>query len=203
MRCRIFRFLKPKRIAVVSLMVLVAGFVIWYANRPHDSVKMERVEDADFALAVVGVEGWLFRYSGGLIDCWFEEDADGNKTILESIPISTEITPLFYKGSPPREFKHGLVFVRQLSGDQGDIWEVSHRWDLLMEGGWTGMSGKQIRLTIRPPKGNFTLVTAGGAWSGNQMLNGRSLLSLEGRDANGRPWSVALKCRPVPLPATQ
>src|SRR4051794_22161615 len=111
---------RRKLIAVVCLIAVAAGFTVFYASRPSNPFKIERVRDVDSFMGALGAQGGLFRYTGGQVECWLEQETDGKKTKGESVSLST-------KGlAPDFQFEYGLIGLVCHPGDQKEVWELYH-----------------------------------------------------------------------------
>lgn len=174
---------KRKLIAVVCLIAVAVGFVVFYVPLPSNPFKIERVRDVDMFMGALGTEGGLFRYTDGQMECWLEQDTDGKKTKGEPVSLST-------KGLAPNfQFEYGLIGLIRHPGEQKEVWEVYH-WAIWKQ---KNLGGTETRSDWKPaatfhvplPKGQFRLIHGDGI---------THLMSLEGHDEQGRSWSATLKC---------
>jgi hypothetical protein len=87
---------------------------------------VERIDDAElgFRTLITGADGtWLFRYRGGLVDCWLEEDRDNGVNIIQTVAMSQELKVPF---EVDRSFRYGLIFIRESSHDGQQVLELSY-----------------------------------------------------------------------------
>jgi hypothetical protein len=74
---------------------------------------VERITDVEWAFqALRGLPGgtnpaWLFRYRGGLVDCWLEEDMESGLKIKQTVAMSQELKDIFESGG----FRYGLFLI--------------------------------------------------------------------------------------------
>jgi hypothetical protein len=94
---------------------------------------VERVNDVEWAFRTLGADqAWLFRYHGGLVDCWLEKGPEKSPEILQTVGLGKELE---LRGGKDRSvgFKSGLIFVKRSSQQGKDTLEISH-WAVVANG---------------------------------------------------------------------
>ena len=144
---------EPRRFRVLRIIagLAVAALAVVLAQRYlMPPLTVERIDDAErgFQTLLAGNDqAWLFRYRGGLMDCWLEEDRDNSVNIIQTVAISQELKVPF---EVDRSFRYGLIFIKESSRDAQQVLEVSH-WAVFGHNPPSTLIGQKTLVTI--PRG--------------------------------------------------
>lgn len=113
-------------VACVVVAILTVALALHFREPP---LTVERIEDAEWAFKTLLGDtnfiqpAWLFRYRGGLVDCWLEERSTNGLNITQTVPISQDVRKYTEISGPLR---YGLILVRATLVDGRQAVELSH-----------------------------------------------------------------------------
>jgi len=195
-----------KRILCIAACGAAASLAVVQAIRYlRPPLIVERIEEAEWAFkTLLGEEHsnvWLFRYRGGLADCWLQQDWGGGRgvDIIQTVAMSQECPPWDLK----RGIRYGLTLIRDVDSEEGYALELSH-WFMIKDGG-TYVGQKTLIPIPDPEVRMIRSIRAGDATHNETGLMMWHYLDAEDRIYRqirlicGRPRAV--KLREVGVPA--
>jgi hypothetical protein len=165
--------------AYIALAVLCAVLGNHYL-RP--GITVERVDDAEWGFRTLGAnDAWLFRYRGGLVDCWMEKGPEKSPEIQQTLALSQDLKDL------SAGFKYGLIFLKRSSHQGEATLELSH-WAVIANGTMIGKTA-----VVRIPEENTRTGVAVGPQNGRQIAP--AVLMMWAFESESVPWpQVRLMC---------
>jgi hypothetical protein len=148
-----------RRITAGLTVAALAVLIVQHCLVPPLTV--ERIDDAEwgFQTLLAGTDqAWLFRYRGGLVDCWLEEERNNGVNIIQTVAMSQELKVPF---EFDRSFRYGLIFIRLSFHEGQQVLELSPR-AVHDDGTRSIRIGQKTRLTIPRGRAAFGVIGTEG-----------------------------------------
>jgi len=159
---------------------------------------IEPVPEADKYLRLLDVDGYVFKFSGGLIECWLEETI-GDQPMRRVIDIGQELRMTLSNAKVNKDdVKAGFVVVTRRRLDQKELWDLK----LVVEQPGQGQLG--VKLTGATAglweNGKDGAIQGFSVTKQGQEVTGETTLITAGGTSDAKAV-VRLKCAPMTLEA--
>jgi len=183
------------------VLVAVAGGLALSTCSPRDlladqralkaggAVNIERVPEADQYFRLLEVNALLFRYTGGLIDCWLEETV-ASKPNPKVVRLSDELRKTLISAQVGQGgAASGFLLLTRRKVEGNELWDVKLTIDRPGKGA-LGVKLTGVKFALAGKLQSFTVAEKSG-----EVVGETELLSV-GEDTPSGRVTVRLKCGP-------